>query len=77
MFSFRELQNLSSTLLGQAGAIAVLNLLMMADLANHFSAIWTLSTRIGEPGGVYRHGSQWKTPLGLCEDFVNLGALKF
>ncbi|CAE7682279.1 unnamed protein product [Symbiodinium pilosum] len=47
----------------EAGAIAVLNLLMMADLANHFSAIWTLSTRIGEPGGVYRHGSQWKTNI--------------
>ena len=47
----------------QAGAIAVLNVLRMAGLANSFSAIWTLSTRIGQPGGVYQEGKEWKTQL--------------
>lgn len=47
--------------INEAGAIAVLNVLRMAGLANSFSAIWTLSTRIGQPGGVYQEGKEWKT----------------
>ena len=37
---------------------------MMADLAKHFSAVWTLSARTGQPGGVYKDGHEWKTLLG-------------
>mmetsp|Transcript_66075 Transcript_66075/g.154682 ORF Transcript_66075/g.154682 Transcript_66075/m.154682 type:complete len:622 (+) Transcript_66075:24-1889(+) len=47
--------------INEAGAIAVLNILMMADLAKHFSAVWTLSARVGQPGGVYRIGHAWRT----------------
>ncbi|CAJ1371973.1 unnamed protein product [Effrenium voratum] len=45
----------------EAGAVAVLNLLRMAGLADRFSAIWTLSARSGLPGGVYKEVNEWKT----------------
>jgi hypothetical protein len=51
----------------QDGAVAVLNLLLMADLDEHFSAIWSLGTNEGIPNGVYRDSEGWKTfslPLG-------------
>eukprot|EP00438_Fugacium_kawagutii_P026269 Skav227694 [mRNA] locus=scaffold2761:109738:113467:- [translate_table: standard] len=47
--------------INEAGAIGVLNLLRMAGLSNPFSAIWTLSTRTGQPGGVYQEDGEWKT----------------
>mmetsp|Transcript_109899 Transcript_109899/g.342586 ORF Transcript_109899/g.342586 Transcript_109899/m.342586 type:complete len:629 (-) Transcript_109899:34-1920(-) len=53
------------------GAVACLNLLMMAGLAEHFSAIWSMSARLGMPNGVYRDGSSWRTfeaPLGAVYD---------
>lgn len=53
---------------GQEGAIIVLNLLMMAGLDSHFSAIWTVG---GSPSGVFRTQSgEWRTfspPLGATE----------
>jgi len=56
-----ETRLLAVLTINEAGAIAVLNLLMMAGLADFFSAVWTLSARVGQPGGVYKHGHQWKT----------------
>jgi len=44
----------------EAGAVAVLNLLLMADLADFFSAIWALSAEEGMPRGVFRDGADWK-----------------
>lgn len=52
------------------GAVAVLNLLLMANLADHFSAIWTLGAAEGVPNGVYRANAGWKTfdlPIGSVE----------
>mmetsp|Transcript_65050 Transcript_65050/g.136272 ORF Transcript_65050/g.136272 Transcript_65050/m.136272 type:complete len:623 (+) Transcript_65050:210-2078(+) len=45
------------------GAVAVLNLLAMAGLDRHFSAIWVLGTdpEAGAANGVYRQGSEWRT----------------
>lgn len=45
----------------ELGAVAVLNLLLMAGLAEFFSAIWTLSAQQGKTGGVYRDGKEWRT----------------
>jgi len=45
----------------EGGVIAVLNLLKMAGLAEHFSAIWTLPWREGMPNGAYNEGGTWKT----------------
>mmetsp|Transcript_94566 Transcript_94566/g.276358 ORF Transcript_94566/g.276358 Transcript_94566/m.276358 type:complete len:639 (-) Transcript_94566:22-1938(-) len=43
------------------GAVACLNLLMMAQLAQYFSVIWSMSTSPGMANGVYRAGTTWKT----------------
>lgn len=43
------------------GAVALLNLLDMADLTENFSVIWTLGAEEGKPNGVYKDGSTWKT----------------
>ena len=56
----------------EAGAIAVLNILMMADLAKHFSAVWTLSARVGQPDGVYRTGHEWRTLLRALQQALCL-----
>merc|ERR1712032_916709 len=40
----------------QEGAVACLNLLLMAGLARHFSAIWAM----GENNGVYDDNGEWK-----------------
>lgn len=45
----------------EAGAVAVLNLLLMADLAEYFSAIWALGAEEGKPKAVYKDGAEWKT----------------
>mmetsp|Transcript_138839 Transcript_138839/g.443240 ORF Transcript_138839/g.443240 Transcript_138839/m.443240 type:complete len:623 (+) Transcript_138839:33-1901(+) len=44
------------------GAVAVLNLLAMAGLDAHFSAIWALGSdaEAGAASGVYRQGSEWR-----------------
>jgi hypothetical protein len=42
------------------GAVAVLNLLLMANLADHFSVIWTLGADPGLPNGVYKDVDGWK-----------------
>lgn len=42
------------------GAVACLNLLMMAKLADHFSVIWSMAANPGMPNGVYRDGEKWK-----------------
>lgn len=42
------------------GAIAVLNMLMMAELAEFFSAIWTPDAEKGLANGVYRDSEGWK-----------------
>lgn len=57
----------------EAGAIAVLNLLMLAGLSDYLSAIWSLCAEgdrpCGAASGVYREGSQWKTmPLPSISD---------
>jgi len=45
----------------EGGAVAVLNLLKMAKLADFFSAVWTFSaTSEGVPTGVYQDGGQWR-----------------
>jgi hypothetical protein len=50
----------------------VLNLLLMADLADHFSVIWTLGADAGVPNGVYRSADGgWKAfplPMGSTEE---------
>merc|ERR550532_2613316 len=43
------------------GAVACLNLLLMAKLADHFSAIWAMAANAGMPNGVYRDGETWKS----------------
>eukprot|EP00414_Alexandrium_minutum_P000542 CAMPEP_0113822738 /NCGR_PEP_ID=MMETSP0328-20130328/2393_1 /TAXON_ID=39455 /ORGANISM="Alexandrium minutum" /LENGTH=612 /DNA_ID=CAMNT_0000790679 /DNA_START=29 /DNA_END=1863 /DNA_ORIENTATION=- /assembly_acc=CAM_ASM_000350 len=53
------------------GAVACLNLLMMAKLAEYFSVIWSMSTHPGMSNGVYREGAAWKTfraPLNTIYD---------
>jgi len=45
----------------QQGVIAVLNLLLLAGLADHFSAIWTIPARSSIPNGAYRDGRQWRS----------------
>lgn len=53
------------------GAVAVLNLLLMANLAEYFSVIWTLGADPGVPNGVYRVGTDWKPfplPLGNTQE---------
>jgi len=45
----------------EAGAVVVLNLLMMADLASSFSCVWAIGAAPDRPNGVYRIGSVWKT----------------
>lgn len=42
------------------GAVAVLNLLLLAGLADHFSAIWTSGTDENFPNGVYNDHGTWK-----------------
>jgi len=42
------------------GAVACLNLLKMAKLAEHFSVIWSMAANPGMPNGVYRDGETWK-----------------
>eukprot|EP00929_Paragymnodinium_shiwhaense_P032328 TRINITY_DN17938_c0_g1_i1.p1 TRINITY_DN17938_c0_g1~~TRINITY_DN17938_c0_g1_i1.p1 ORF type:complete len:619 (-),score=139.89 TRINITY_DN17938_c0_g1_i1:273-2129(-) len=42
------------------GAVAVLNLLRVAKLADYFQAIWAMSSREGSPHGVYLEGGHWK-----------------
>lgn len=50
-----------------SGAVAVLNLLMLAGLADHFSAIWSMPNEklsnhdASRPCGVYRSEAGWKT----------------
>ena len=47
----------------------MLNVLRMAGLSDSFSVIWTLSTRVGQPGGAYsaystdHNSKEWKTLL--------------
>lgn len=51
------------------GAVAVLNLLMMARLDAYFSAIWTAALD-SAPRGVFREGSQWRKfqpPFGVSD----------
>eukprot|EP00929_Paragymnodinium_shiwhaense_P054168 TRINITY_DN27142_c0_g1_i2.p1 TRINITY_DN27142_c0_g1~~TRINITY_DN27142_c0_g1_i2.p1 ORF type:complete len:253 (+),score=35.40 TRINITY_DN27142_c0_g1_i2:753-1511(+) len=43
-----------------AGAVAVLNLLMMAGLDHFFAAIWTPACDAGVSAGVYREGGTWR-----------------
>eukprot|EP00927_Polykrikos_kofoidii_P026297 TRINITY_DN23451_c0_g1_i1.p1 TRINITY_DN23451_c0_g1~~TRINITY_DN23451_c0_g1_i1.p1 ORF type:complete len:591 (-),score=77.00 TRINITY_DN23451_c0_g1_i1:407-2179(-) len=43
-----------------AGAVTVLNLLMLADLADYFVAIWAPSAESGRPTGAFKKGSEWK-----------------
>lgn len=43
------------------GAVALLNMLMLADLAEHFCAIWTLEAGPDVPNGVYKDAEGWKT----------------
>lgn len=53
------------------GAVAVLNLLLLVGLADHFSAIWALGAGAGLPNGVYRDGKDWKVfslPMGNVEE---------
>lgn len=56
----------------EGGAVACLNLLMMAQLAGYFSAIWCMSLRPGRPCGVFKNTSgQWQTfvpPIAEVED---------
>eukprot|EP00930_Biecheleria_cincta_P073242 TRINITY_DN60556_c0_g1_i1.p1 TRINITY_DN60556_c0_g1~~TRINITY_DN60556_c0_g1_i1.p1 ORF type:complete len:593 (+),score=80.50 TRINITY_DN60556_c0_g1_i1:74-1852(+) len=52
-----------------AGAVACMNLLKIAGLREHFSAIWSMYP--GVPSGVYNDGGTWKTfspPLGEVPD---------
>eukprot|EP00927_Polykrikos_kofoidii_P025531 TRINITY_DN22915_c1_g1_i1.p1 TRINITY_DN22915_c1_g1~~TRINITY_DN22915_c1_g1_i1.p1 ORF type:complete len:703 (+),score=87.54 TRINITY_DN22915_c1_g1_i1:66-2174(+) len=54
-----------------SGAIAVLNLLMMAKLSNFFAVIWTLPNGEGKASGVYFDGQNWRSfdpPVGQAED---------
>lgn len=44
----------------ERGVVAVLNLLMLAKLDEHFSAIWTIPSRASIPNGAYREGGKWK-----------------
>jgi len=45
----------------EGGAVAVLNLLKLAKLADFFSVVWTFSTTNKElPAGVYQDGGQWR-----------------
>jgi hypothetical protein len=44
----------------EQGAVVVLNLLLMADLADSFSAIWAPLADEGLPQGVCRDGKGWK-----------------
>jgi len=44
----------------EQGAVVVLNLLLMADLANSFSAIWAPLADEGLPRGVCRDGEHWR-----------------
>lgn len=46
-------RNLAVMTKNEAGAVAVLNLLMMAGLAEFFVVIWTLCSAEGKPSGVY------------------------
>jgi len=53
------------------GAVACLNLLLMAKLAEYFSVIWSMAANPGMPNGVYREGATWKTfraPLSAIYD---------
>lgn len=43
------------------GAIAVLNLLSLAHLTDHLSAIWTISDSHLYPQGVYQESGKWKS----------------
>lgn len=44
------------------GIVAVVNLLALAGLDQHFSAIWTIPPRDGKSSGAYKNGQgQWKT----------------
>jgi hypothetical protein len=43
-----------------AGAVAVLNLLLIAGLAKHFHAIWAPNADSGLPTGAYQQGGTWK-----------------
>lgn len=61
----------------EAGAIEVLNLLMMAGLDTHFSAIWTTA---GTPSGVWRNDSgDWQPfplPFSSAEQLSKVDILK-
>jgi len=53
-----------------AGAVAVLNLLMMADIDKHFSAIWAPSAENAMPSAVHKAGGRWtkfRCPAGRVE----------
>jgi len=53
------------------GAVAVLNLLMMAGLAEYFTAIWAMPATDKYPSGVYKDGDGWKVfsaPIGQVPD---------
>jgi len=44
----------------ESGAVAVLNLLMLAGLADQFSAIWTLPHGDDAPNGAYQDAGHWR-----------------
>jgi len=56
-----SLRSLAVLTRNSRGAVACLNLLMMAKLADHFSVIWSMAANPGMPNGVYKDGEEWKT----------------
>lgn len=50
----------------KSGVVAVLNLLALANLSEHFSAIWCMSAPQGDCDGVFWEKGRWqlfKTPM--------------
>jgi len=59
--SSQDERRLAVLTMNEAGAVVVLNLLMMADLASNFSCVWAIGAAPGKANGVYRSGNTWKT----------------
>ena len=57
----------------ERGVVAVLNLLKIANIANYFSAIWTIPFRDAIPNGAYQEDGMWKCfdpPVEHVSDFL-------